>query len=185
MPQVEICANCEGRIGKLEQAYLHNGNVICKTCDQRINAGPPVAVHRIESHAPAPAAAAERIETDAIVTHPAMFWNRPVLFLLCVVLCFFGIGFLILGIWWLHCRCTSLSITNRRSTLRTGILAKHTTEVRHSDIRNLSVRQNFLQRLFGVGTIGISSAGQADIEIIVSGIPSPQKIAGVIRKYQG
>jgi hypothetical protein len=37
-----------------------------------------------------------------------------------------------------------------------------------------------MERLFGVGTIAISSAGQGDIEIVVPGIPSPNKIKEII-----
>jgi uncharacterized membrane protein YdbT with pleckstrin-like domain len=72
-----------------------------------------------------------------------------------------------------------------RKFLNNKILSKSTNEVRHKDVRNIQVEQTILQRLFGVGTIAISSAGQSGMEIEVSGIPGPQKMADMIRKYQG
>ena len=113
-----------------------------------------------------------------------MFRNRPILFIFFCVLILFGPGLLLLGIWYLKCRCTTLEISNKRTTLRAGILSKNTTEVRHQDIRNLAVNQNMFQRMLGVGTIALSSAGQSDMEIIVSGIRNPQKIAAAVRQYQ-
>lgn len=111
-----------------------------------------------------------------------MFKNNPVGFILLVIL--FPLGIIVLPIWWLTCQCTRLTVTECRSVLRSGILSKHTNEVRHHDVRNIKVRQNIFQRLFGVGDIGISTAGQADIEIVVSGLPNPQAIAKAIRDRQ-
>ncbi len=33
----EICANCEHVIGKLEQAYIYKGNIVCKLCYNRLD----------------------------------------------------------------------------------------------------------------------------------------------------
>lgn len=126
----------------------------------------------------------EQSEQTLITEHPSMFRNRPILFIFFCILIPFGIGLLFLGIWYLRCVCTTLSISNKRTTLRSGILSKHTTEVRHQDIRNLAISQSIFQRMFNVGTIALSSAGQADMEIIVSGIRKPQKTADTIRQYQ-
>ena len=34
--EVEICANCDARIGRLEQAYIWQNKVVCKTCYSRL-----------------------------------------------------------------------------------------------------------------------------------------------------
>lgn len=113
-------------------------------------------------------------DEKAIYTcHPAMFRNRPILFVIVAFLCLLGVGIPILLVWWLTCLCTTLTITTHRSTLRHGILSKATTDVWHRDVRNVQLAQSLLQRLFGVGEIGISSAGQGGIEIQVVGIPNP------------
>ena len=112
---------------------------------------------------------------------PAMFRNRPILFLICCVLILgYGLGLLILAIWWLQCWGTSLTVTEDRVSLRKGILGKYTNDVLISDIRNVLVGQNVFQRIFGVGTVGISTAAQSGLEIEVAGLPSPQKIKAII-----
>jgi hypothetical protein len=86
--------------------------------------------------------------------------------------------------WWVHTRLDSLQITTERSILQSGLVARSTSEVRHADVRNLQIHQTVLQRLFGVGTLAISSAGQDDFEIVAKGIPSPEALAEVIRQYE-
>ena len=92
---------------------------------------------------------------------------------------------LILVIWWLDCLGTTLTVTTKRTTLRRGILSKKTNDVWHRDVRNIQVKQGILQRLLGVGTIGISSAGQGDVEIAVNGMPNPEKVRRFIDEHRG
>lgn len=124
--------------------------------------------------------------TEAILyqSHPSMFKNNPIGFILSVLLIAFGIGLIILLIWWLRVQGTTLIVSDERVTLRKGILSKHTNEVYHTDVRNVQVHQGVFQRMFGVGTIGISSAGHGGVEIEVAGIPTPQKIKDLIDKYR-
>jgi uncharacterized membrane protein YdbT with pleckstrin-like domain len=56
--------------------------------------------------------------------------------------------------------------------------------VLHSNVRNVQVGQNVFQRIFGVGKIGISSAGQSGVEIEVSGIRNPQKVSKLIDEHR-
>jgi uncharacterized membrane protein YdbT with pleckstrin-like domain len=90
------------------------------------------------------------------------------------------VGAIILFVWWLKTIGTTLIITSKRTTLRRGILSKSTNEILHSDVRNIQTAQSALQRLFGVGTIALSSAGQSDIEIQVAGVPDPEGIKELI-----
>jgi len=125
-----------------------------------------------------------RDEQTLGVYHPAMFRNQPVLFLLVLILCFFAVGIPIMLIWWLTCLCTTLTITTNRSTLRRGLLSKSITEVWHRDVRNVQLSQSLLQRIFGVGEIGISSAGQGGVELQVAGIPGPARVKRAIDEYR-
>jgi len=120
------------------------------------------------------------LETVLYKDSPAMFRNRPVLFLVCCALIPVGIGLVVLFVWWLRCLATSLVITERRITLRQGLLSKDTNDVLIADIRNVKVRQNLLQRIFGVGTIAVSTSGQSDMEIEVHGVPAPERIKAII-----
>jgi uncharacterized membrane protein YdbT with pleckstrin-like domain len=120
--------------------------------------------------------ATKPIERTLYTAHPAMFRKAPIEFCLLVITIPIGIGLLGLVVWWLKSLGTTLTVTDQRSILRTGLLSRSTTEVFHMDIRNVQLRQSLFQRLFDVGYIGISSAGQAGVELEVYGIPGPYKL---------
>lgn len=112
--------------------------------------------------------------------NPAMFRNSPGKFLLCCALCLVIIGIPMLVVWWLKCKYTKLTITTSRVVLRKGILSKSLNEVRHEHIRNVQLYQTFVQRLFNVGRLGISTAGQSGVEITVDGIPDPAQAKSLL-----
>jgi membrane protein YdbS with pleckstrin-like domain len=125
-----------------------------------------------------------------------MFRNRPIAFIVGWLFLLIGTFSLANGqrevlwpvvlvaalflLWWLRCRTTTLTITPRVIELRRGLLARSTNEVRHQDVRNIRVTQTLGQRVFGVGSVAVSTAGQADIEIEVSGIPHPVRVRQII-----
>lgn len=124
-------------------------------------------------------------DTELLRIHPAMFRNRPILFIIALVTVpIYGIGILIFLGWWISVLGETLIVTNKRTIYRRGIISKYTNEVLHSDIRNVEVGQSATQRILGVGNIGISSAGQAGIEIEMSGISNPQSVANLIDKHR-
>lgn len=86
--------------------------------------------------------------------------------------------------WWLHVLGTTLTVTNTRTILRTGILSKNTSEVQHDDVRNIKSDRNTFERLFNYGDIAISSSGQDDFEIVAHDIPDPDEILAIIRRHQ-
>jgi len=143
--------------------------------------------------------------------HPVMVRGQPGIFLICLVLILLSIiallflrwdnqspqeipiqifvrlipaiiGIIALLIWWLIVLCTTLTITEKRVVLRKGILFKEMSEVLIQDIRNIQISQGPLQRLTNAGKIGISSAGQSDIEIEVQGILNPTGVKAIIDK---
>ena len=116
--------------------------------------------------------------------HPSIFRNRPVEFVVNCLLCLVVVGFFFFFVWWLKCKGTTLTVTNDRTRLRKGILSKSITEVWHRDVRNVQLHQTFFQRITGVGTIGVSSAGQNEIEIKVRGIPDPDQVKTLIDRYR-
>ena len=123
-------------------------------------------------------------EETLYVASPSMFRNHPFGFLLTCVLCLVGVGFIIFGVWYLRARATELTVTNLRTRLHKGWLARSITEVWHRDIRNVQLTQTFFQRVLGTGRLGISSSGQAGIEIDVSGLRNPDEIKTLIDKYR-
>ena len=174
----------------------------CKSCgiDKRLNDDPgkfkpgpfkcPKCKERGKIYRVKESASPSKPSKDIVVS-PAMFRNRPIWFsflAFCAFMFFISapdmsssIGFqipfiIIFGIWWLKCKHTSLTITTDKSVFRRGLLSKSTSEIRHSDVRNLQLSQRMMQRIFNVGNISISSAGQSDVEILVHGIPKPNDI---------
>ena len=123
-------------------------------------------------------------EATLLETNPAMFRESPMLFLACVLLAPVGIGLVALGIWWLSTKAAVLTITDKRTIVKRGLLSKHTNEVLHRDIRNIRVSQSFLQRVFGVGEIEISSSGQGDVEIRFAGVSDVDSAKALIDKHR-
>jgi hypothetical protein len=105
--------------------------------------------------------------------------EHSVLIIVCSVL-----GMLFLLSWWLDCLGHRLVVTDRRTILRKGLLSKFTNEVLHSHVRNIQINQSIFQRLMHVGSIGISSSGQAGIEIFIRGIPNPYDVKNMIDQHR-
>jgi len=113
-----------------------------------------------------------------------MFRGLPIRFIVCVALIPVGIGIFILLVWWLRRRFIAYTITDHRTIARTGAFIQSTKEVRHMDIQNIRISQNFLQRKFGSGSVTILGAGQSDSKLVMVGVMNPQGIISLIRKYQ-
>lgn len=91
----------------------------------------------------------------------------------------------VLGVWWLNVHVGhSLRITNKRTVEHVGLLSRSTNEVLHDHVRNIQVEQSFVERLLGIGRVGISSAGQDGIEIEIHDLPGPDRVREVIDLYR-
>ena len=91
--------------------------------------------------------------------------------------------------WWLGwyvsaCLMVKLRISNKRCIRREGIIRRHTSEVLHDHVRNVEIKQSFVQRIFDVGYLGISSSGQDGIEIEILDIPRPNRVKALIDEYR-
>lgn len=113
-----------------------------------------------------------------VVAPPMMIWAGPLGALLTAA----SLG--ILGVWKIITLGGSLEVTNKRTVARRGLLSRASTEVLHNNITNLQITQSFWDRVWNVGTIGISSSGQDDIEIVMSDIPKPHAIKRIIDLYR-
>jgi len=145
--------------------------------DSRVGEKSPLSQTETESY---PASNLSE-EEDLYLSKRAMFASNPVGFVLSLLMVpFFGIGLLILIVWYLQCLGSSLRVTNKRSILRSGLFSKHTSDVLHRDVRNIQVSQGIMNRMLGVGSIGISSSGQSDFEIFIKGVEDPYKAKAII-----
>lgn len=195
---MSIRVNCPGCGKTVNAPSQYAGKVAtCPGCGSKMRVPIPEAVELTEAKSadtPTPESSASSVqqtlpttpprEETLIVTRPKMFRNHPIWFILCLLLSVVGIGLVVLSIWYMKVLTTTLTVTTKRTTLRQGILSKHTREVRHSDVRFLEVDQGILQRILGVGKLAVSSAGQGELEIIVEGIYRPSYVKDTIDSYR-
>jgi len=124
-------------------------------------------------------------ETTLTIVNPAMFRARPVAFIISVLLiAAYGLGLVILLIWFLKVKNETLTITNMRVIKKEGILSKHTNELRIADVKNIKVSQGLFQRMFGTGTLEVASAATGTVEVYITGVSAPQDLADMVRKHQ-
>lgn len=116
--------------------------------------------------------------------NPVMFKNNPLGFIASVILiAAFGLGLLILLWWFLQTKASKLSVTESDLHYEKGLLNKEHSEISISSIRSVKVKQSFFNRVFGVGSIEIYTAGDAP-EVVVAGLPDPNKIREIIKNNQ-
>lgn len=150
-------------------------------------------------------------EIDITIVRPAMFRAHPFRYLLIVMMFFGGMGLtvltpmierwatwlawpgLVIGLagltwyiaWWISTHLwVRLTLSNKRTVRSEGIIRRHTSEVLHDHVRNVSIQQSFLQRILRVGYLGIASAGQKGIEIEIHDIPHPDRVKAIIDEYR-
>ena len=112
---------------------------------------------------------------------PAMFRNHPLAFVGAVILiAAFGLGILILLYWYIKVRSVRLTITGDLIHLSQGIFSKSQTDIDVQEIRSVSVRQGFWQRIFGVGLIEVFTTGDQP-EFSLDGMPDPNFVRDHIR----
>jgi uncharacterized membrane protein YdbT with pleckstrin-like domain len=116
--------------------------------------------------------------------HPAMFRAHPFWFIFSVLLILaFGIGVIILLYWYIKTRATALTVTENEIMYERGILSKDRTAVSLRHVRSVHITQGLINRLLGVGTIQISTAGDLP-EFTIADLPDPHVIREAIVKAQ-
>ena len=107
--------------------------------------------------------------------HPVMFGDRPLLFVLLLLLSPLIVGVLFLLAWYLGTRSNRLTIEAGRVRHRQGLLSKRVKEVAISKVRAVEVDQSFLQRLTDVGRVQLFTTGDVP-EIVLGGLPRPYDV---------
>lgn len=116
--------------------------------------------------------------------HPAMFKNNPIGFIVSLLLIpVFGLGLLILLWWYLQCKGSKLTVKEHDILYEVGLLSKNRAEFSIAGIRTVRVNQSFFNRIFGVGTIQIFTAGDKP-EIEAKGMPEPNRVRELIKARQ-
>ena len=76
---------------------------------------------------------------------------------------------------WLKTASTSYHFAKSRLTWRTGILSRATESLELYRVADVTMRQSLFQRLFGVGRIVIRSADANHREVVLEGVPAPDR----------
>jgi membrane protein YdbS with pleckstrin-like domain len=76
---------------------------------------------------------------------------------------------------WLKTAATSYHFAKGRLTWRTGILSRSAESLELYRIGDVTMHQPLSQRLFGVGRIVISSADANHREVVIEGVPAPDR----------
>lgn len=122
--------------------------------------------------------------STAYTAHPAMFKSNPLGFIIALLLVPVAIGILILLYWYLQCKSTRLEVSGGTVLLERGLLSKEKIELDLDRIRTVRIYQSFFNRMFGVGTISVYSAGdKAEFEI--AGMPDPNRFRELVKAANG
>ncbi len=113
---------------------------------------------------------------------PTFFRASPGFFLLSVLLIPLVIGIFMLLYRYLACKTTKLTLMEGEVLFEEGIFNKSETELRLDSIRTVKLHKTLGERIFGVGTLEIYSAGDRP-EITIHGIPDPDAAQDLIREH--
>jgi uncharacterized membrane protein YdbT with pleckstrin-like domain len=73
---------------------------------------------------------------------------------------------------------TTYTITNRRLTIRSGLLSRELHECRLERVQNVNTRQRLLERMLGIGTVDFDTAAGAAYDFSFRGVEDP---GGIVR----
>jgi membrane protein YdbS with pleckstrin-like domain len=93
-----------------------------------------------------------------------------------------ALAVVLLGLVHLARRYTNWSLTSDRLIERRGMLASRRREMELADVRSIEVNRSLLQRIMGLGNVGVASAASADFMIRLLDIPDPERVAEILRQ---
>jgi membrane protein YdbS with pleckstrin-like domain len=205
---IETCANCERKIGRLEQSYDWQGHAVCLECYERLGrasgAGPVAAkaggTPPVEADEE-PGAEDSATDSQAVIwsASPSVIGRLPG---------YVGLGILaaaaLAGAYWAWQialaapvillvivaqefvrRSVSYSIVGERLVIQHGIASRSHHEVRIPDIREVTSEQTFFGRIVGVGTVTVDTAAREGAEIRLENVPRPGALVKLLNSLRG
>lgn len=132
-----------------------------------------------------PQPAARSAEQTLWKGHPSglyyiMYWIFGILLIFPLVTIPFSIIMILYAV--LDQRTKVFTLTTRKVMMQSGIISRKTSEVGMRDIRSINMSQGILERLCGLGTVQIGSAGTGGIEVEFMGIKDPAKVRDQVRR---
>lgn len=117
-------------------------------------------------------------EGEQVVAHFELHWVEKLPILLWCVL----VITIPLAIYeWLKLRCTEIGLTSKRVVVKTGIISRHTEEMRIGSIETVEIRQSIWGRLLGFGEVHLTGKGTSDLVLkrMANPIEVKRRIEGV------
>ncbi|OGS72029.1 MAG: hypothetical protein A3F91_03680 [Flavobacteria bacterium RIFCSPLOWO2_12_FULL_35_11] len=88
-----------------------------------------------------------------------------------------------IAIWrWIQVKYTILTITNQRVIMSAGVFSRRTEEIELYRIRDVSVEEPFIFRMFGVGNIIIHSTDKTSPSAVFMAFKNPNWIKDQVRE---
>jgi dephospho-CoA kinase len=108
----------------------------------------------------------------------ARMWStNPVPWMVWVAVAWLVIGLAFrLAAWW----CRSYVVTERRVVIRTGVLSRAAADVPRFRIQHTTMTQSPIERLLGLGTIGVSTADGPAVNLLM--VPNPHAVLDELRR---
>ena len=85
--------------------------------------------------------------------------------------CWLVLGLVTFGLTWLlalyeyfRLRSIEQGVTNKRVILKTGIISRHTEEMKLSSIETVEIEQSIWGWMFGYGTVKLTGRGISDVK---------------------
>lgn len=97
------------------------------------------------------------------------------------LLSFLLIPILLILIRYLTVRCTKYAFTNRRLTIKTGVLSRSTEEIELFRVKDTGLEEPLFLRLFGLGHVLVIPVDATAAAVVMRSIPNPEKIRLLLR----
>jgi uncharacterized membrane protein YdbT with pleckstrin-like domain len=113
---------------------------------------------------------------------PSQVLNLPV-YIVCALLCWLIVP-IFYAIWkWLVLRNIRYELTTERLKLREGVLNKRLDEIELYRVRDYSLEQPLVLRLFGLSTITLRAADPSQPVVVLRAIKNGEFVLEQLRKY--
>ena len=114
--------------------------------------------------------------------HPSVLYYLGYWIFGILLLPLFGLGLILIIYAILDHKNKIFTHTNLRVMAKVGIISRKTHEVTIRDIRSINMKQSIIERIFGIGSVQVASAGTGSVEVEFKGIRNPVEVKDHIRK---
>ncbi|MFN2433638.1 MAG: PH domain-containing protein [Gemmatimonadota bacterium] len=94
-----------------------------------------------------------------------------------------ALGVVALAVAWVGVLRYRYELTTLRAIAREGLLSQNTSEIQLDDVRNVQQSRSLGERMLGLATVSLSTAGQSGMEITFRSIPEPDRVMRLINVH--